>query len=99
VRDLRFPGYNALTAVHSAQHARNEAVDTPALLHKRYERRDAALVVVRVLEVGKDHALERVHLVLEVHQVRDRLVAAGVSDCRRKTATDLPTPRSGRRCP
>lgn len=63
-------------AVHGAEHADDEAVDTVRLFHLRDERRDAALVVGRTAEVGKDELLERVDVVLEVHQVHDRLEAA-----------------------
>lgn len=64
-----------LTSVHRAEHGGDEAVDTVRLLDLRHERRDAAFVIGRTSKVGKDEFLERVDLVLKVHEVRDGLVA------------------------
>lgn len=72
----RFERVHVLGApVHGAEHADDEAVDPVRLFHLRDERRDAALVVGRAAEVGKDELLERVDVVLQVHQVHDRLEA------------------------
>ena len=60
--------------MHSAKHACDEPVDTPALLDQGYESRDSAFVIRRMSEVREDHLLERIDLVLQVHEVGDRLV-------------------------
>ena len=64
------------TAMHSAHHARDEAVDTPTLLHEWHKRRDPALIVGRVTEMREDKLLERVDLVLKTHEIRNGLIAS-----------------------
>lgn len=54
----------SLTSVHRPQHARNETVDSPTLLHQRDERRYATFVIGGMTEVSEDHPLEGVNLVL-----------------------------------
>ena len=68
-------GWNTHTAVHGAHHAGDEAVDAPALLDKRYKRRDATFIVRRVAEMREDHLLERINHVLQAHKVGNRLIA------------------------
>lgn len=67
--------YSVLTGMHCTEHACDELIDAIALLYKRHEGRNAALVVVCASEVREDQLLELVYLVLQCHQVRDRLVA------------------------
>jgi hypothetical protein len=57
------------TPVHGSQHAGDKPVDTPTLLHKRHERAYPAFIVDGLAEMGKNHPLERVYLVLQAHQV------------------------------
>lgn len=57
------------TPVHGPQHAGDEPVDTPTLLHKGHERTYPAFVVYRLAEMGENHPLERVYLILQAHQV------------------------------
>lgn len=64
------------TSVHGTQHADNESVDSVTLLDLRHEGRNSTLVVRRTAEMGKDELLERVNVVLEIHQVHDRFEAA-----------------------
>jgi hypothetical protein len=67
--------------VHGPQHAGDELVDAVALLDKRDEGGDAALVVPDVSEVGEDELLELLNLVLQGHEVGDGLVPfVGVVD-------------------
>jgi len=47
-----------LTPVHGSQHAGDEPVDTPALLHKRHESAYPAFVVDGLAEMGENHPLE-----------------------------------------
>lgn len=61
--------------MHRPQHARDELVDTEALLHERHQRGDTALICGRASEVGEDELLERLDLVLERHKVGDGLVS------------------------
>ena len=61
--------------MHGPHHAGDEAVDAIAFLDLRDQGRDAALVVLAGAKVGKDELLEAVDLVLQVHEVRDGLVA------------------------
>ena len=63
------------TSVHSTQHARDEAIYTPTLLHKGDESRDTTLIVGGMAEMSKDHLLEGVDLVLQAHKIGDGLVA------------------------
>jgi hypothetical protein len=72
------------TAVHGTQHAGDETVDTPAFLHERHKRGDPALVVGRVFEVCKDQLLERVDLVLQVHEIADSLIPVAIFIQRQK---------------
>lgn len=60
--------------MHSSQHARDKLVDAITLLNQRHKRRDAALVVTNVPEVRKDQLLKLLNLVLQSHQVGNRLV-------------------------
>jgi len=55
--------------MHGSQHAGDKPVDTPAFLHKRHERAYPAFIVDRLAEMGKNHPLERVYLVLQAHQI------------------------------
>lgn len=71
--------------MHCSQHACNELVDTIALLHERYQRRNSALIVSTRLEMREDQLLETINLVLQGHEVGNRLVsippsAANLSD-------------------
>jgi len=57
------------TPMHGSQHAGDKPVDTPALLNERHERAYPAFIVDRLTEMGKNHPLERVYLVLQAHQI------------------------------
>lgn len=60
--------------MHSSQHAGDKLVDTIALLHKRDQRRDPALVVGSRQEMREDQLLERIDLILQGHEFRDGLI-------------------------
>lgn len=67
--------------MHCSKHARDELVDTVALLHKRNESRDSAFIVANTSEVREDELLELINLVLQDHQVADGLISlVGVVD-------------------
>ena len=86
--------------MHCTKHARDETVDTPAFLHERHESGYTALIASGLTEVGKDHPLERVNLVLEPHKIRYGLVTDHIKSV--QLTEDLRyerTPRSDRRCP
>jgi hypothetical protein len=61
--------------MHCAQHASNKLVDTIALLHKRYQRGDSALIVSTRLEMREDQLLETINLILQSHKVGNSLVS------------------------
>ena len=61
--------------MHRAQHARDELVDSVALLHEGNKRRNTALVVPDISKVREYQLLELLDLILQLHQVRDCLVA------------------------
>lgn len=91
---------SALTPVHCPQHARDEPVNAVTLLDLRHERRDPALVVCRAAEMCKDELLERVNLVLQVHQIHDgfeAVVAAGSATGSVCGSSTILTLRSGHR--
>lgn len=67
------------TLVHGAQHAGGKLVDGIGFLDQRNKGSNPALVVGRRAKVGKDELLELVNLILQVHQIRDRLVSNGYS--------------------
>lgn len=60
--------------MHSAQHARDELVNPIAFLHEWDQRRDPALIVGSRLEVREDQLLERIDLILQAHEIGDRLI-------------------------
>ena len=64
------------TSMHCSQHARDKFVDTVTFLHQGDKRRDSALVVGTTSKMGKDELLESINLVLQSHEVCDRLVSA-----------------------
>jgi len=67
--------------MHSSQHASDELVDAVALLHEGNQCSDSAFIVGAASEVRKDELLERVDLILQRHQVRNRLVSlVGIVD-------------------
>ena len=67
--------------MHSAQHAGNELVDTVTLLYETHQRGYPALIIASTLKVGEDEFLEGIDLVLEGHQIGNRLVTfIGVID-------------------
>lgn len=55
--------------MHGTEHACNEPVDAPTLLHEGYKRRYPTFVVRGVTEVSENHLLKRVDLVLKTHEV------------------------------
>jgi hypothetical protein len=59
------------TPVHGPQHADDETVNSVTLLDLRNEGRDTTFVVCGSSEVSEDEFLERVDIVLQVHQVHD----------------------------
>ena len=60
--------------MHSTQHAGNEPVDSITFLDQGNKRGYPALVVNRMTEGREHELLERLDLVLQVHEVGDRLV-------------------------
>lgn len=60
--------------MHSSQHAGDELVDTIALLHKRDQCRDPALIVDSRQEMREDQLLERIDLVLQGHEFGDGFI-------------------------
>jgi len=64
-----------LTFVHGAQHARSKLIDSIAFLHEWHQRRDSALVVGRGSKVCKNELLELIHLILQIHELANRLVS------------------------
>lgn len=67
--------------MHSSEHAGDELVNTITFRYERNQSRDSALVVADAAEVGEDQLLERVDLVLQSHEVGNRLVSlVGVVD-------------------
>lgn len=58
-----------LTPVHRAQHARDEPVDTPALLYQGDKSGNPTFVVGGVAEVGEYDLLERLDLILKGHEI------------------------------
>lgn len=61
--------------MHGPHHTRDETIDAVALLDQRDERGYSALVVGCSVEVSEYELLERFDLVLEIHQVRNRLIS------------------------
>ena len=61
--------------MHGSQHAGDKFVNSIALLDKGHKRSDATLVVSDVAKVRKDKFLELLNLVLQHHEVTNRLVA------------------------
>ena len=57
------------TPVHGPHHACNKSIDTPTLLDKRNQGRNAAFIVCGMPEVRKDHLLEGFDLVLQSHKI------------------------------
>lgn len=67
--------------MHGAQHACNKLVDAVAFLYQRNEGGDTALIVSNMTEMRKNQLLELLNLILERHQVGNRLVTLiGVVD-------------------
>ena len=60
-----------------AEHRRYVTVNFVRFLDEWDERRETVFMVHRMPEVSKDELLERLNLVLQVHQIRDGFVAAG----------------------
>ena len=65
------------TFVHCTQHAGRELIDGIALLDERDEGCDTALVVGRGSKIGENKFLELIHLILQIHELADGLVAGG----------------------
>ena len=63
--------------MHRSKHTGNEPVYTPTFLDKRHQGRYPTLVVRGVTEVGENHLLERVDLVLKAHEVRYSFIPVG----------------------
>lgn len=61
--------------MHSTQHAGDEFVDAIAFLNKWDKRSNATFVVRATSEMRKDELLEGINLILQGHQIRDRLIA------------------------
>jgi hypothetical protein len=64
--------------MHSPKHRCDEFVNSIALLHKRYEGRNSALICTTA-EMGEDKLLERVDSVLEYHKIGDSLIPEMIS--------------------
>lgn len=62
--------------MHRAQHAGDEAIDSPALLDQWDKSRNSALVVCRMFEVSENHPLEGIDLVLKTHKIGYRFVSS-----------------------
>lgn len=68
--------------MHGSEHAGDKLVDAVALLHKRYQGRNTALIVADVSEMGEDQFLKLFNLVLQDHEIGDGLVAfIRIVDC------------------
>ena len=67
-------GKSERTSVHGSQHAGCKLVDGIGFLNQRNQRSNATLIVGRRSKVGENELLELVNLVLQVHQVANRLV-------------------------
>lgn len=61
-------------SMHSPQHTSNKFVNTITLLHKRHQRRNPTLIIRPGQEMRKYQLLERIDLVLQVHEIVNRLI-------------------------
>lgn len=69
------------TCEHGAKHACDELVDAVALGDQRYQCSHPALIVRARSEGGEDELLKGLDLILEIHEIRDRLISlVGVVD-------------------
>lgn len=60
--------------MHSPQHTSNKLVNPITLLYKRYQRRNPTLVVRPGQEMRENQLLERIDLILQVHEIVNRLI-------------------------
>lgn len=60
--------------MHGAQHAGNEFVNSITFGDQGHQCGDPALIVGAAAEMGEDQFLESVDLILQIHEIGDRLV-------------------------